>query len=95
MPRRQPAAAAADSCKGEAWRDLACSAAAHPRAISSDLMSFLIFQISMLASFFTSSALFSSDMLTWKREQTALRRSQALRSPQAGAAVRVQLGSHV
>ena len=44
-------------------------AAAHPRAISSDLMSFLIFQISMLASLFGSAP---SDMLTCHRLQTGV-----------------------
>ena len=88
------AAAPGDMCEGGSqggrWRVCVC-AAAHPRAISSDFMSFLIFQISMLASLFGSAP---SDMLTCHRLQTGVSATGSALSPHAGAAARLQLPSH-
>ena len=54
-------------------------------------MSFLIFQISMLASLFGSAP---SDMLTCHRLQTGVSATGSALSPHAGAAARLQLPSH-
>ena len=89
------AAAPGDMCEGGSqgcWRVCVCvCAAAHPRAISSDLMSFLIFQISMLASLFASAP---SDMLTCHRVQAGVSARGSALSPHTGAAARLQLPSH-
>ena len=84
------AAAPGDMCEGgsQGGAGVCVCAAAHPRAISSDLMSFLIFQISMLASLFGSAP---SDMLTCHRLQTGVSATGSARPPHAGAAARLQL----